>query len=477
MSVSPLALLHEWTSRTDGAPLREFLLVGTEIDLPALEERVVPLAQELGATVTVLGTASEGAEPAAVQRPDRAYALIERTTPDLLPELALLVGEEHVAAAFGSGAPGSRNRSWTVLRGGPDGVPWALAELGAWLRGCSAAVTRPPSPATASAASFPAALAERLAEVADRLEDLLLTAPVETQARVVHNLDAPLLTHLPAGPVAELTLHAPLRGYDAQALGALTERLAPARVVLGVPGSWPVEDHDAAADSLAAAGVEATVRPVSEGFPEHGGLLEWTAHDQHSALTCGANLNALTRTANARTSLELGLIFPTTVSPQPAPKDLTPSPEEDGYLPQVASELEASGWSLEYDAGIHRVHGSFTNPVPVAAQVAELLEKHVDTVYVLAEGPKGWALIVWNRPMLLLASAPRGSAWRLYRVDPPATPSSRLGGGEGLSRVGLLRTSAPLHRVPHRDVIAYLETLGTDHISLLEQAGHLTKPL
>jgi hypothetical protein len=110
-------------------------------------------------------------------------------------------------------------------------------------------------------------------------------------------------------------------------------------------------------------------------------------------------------------------------------------------------------------------------------QVAELLEKHVDTVYVHAEGPKGWALIVWNRPMLLLASAPRGSAWRLYRVDPPATPSSRLGGGEGLSRVGLLRTSAPLHRVPHRDVLAHLETLGTDHISLLEQVGHLNKPL
>lgn len=475
MSVTPLALLHEWTSRTDGAPLHEFLLVGTEIDLPALEENVVPLAQGLGATVTVLGAASEGAEPAAVQRPDRVYALIDRTTPDLLPELALLVGEEHVAAAFGSGAPGSQNRSWTVLHGGPDGVPWALAELGVWLRGCPAAVSPPSSLAT----SLPTALAERLAEIADRLEDLLLTTPVETEARVVHNLDAPLLTHLPAGPVAELTLHAPLRGYDAQALGALTERLSPARVVLGVPGSWPAEDRDEAVRSLAAAGVAATVRPVSEGFPEHGGLVEWTAHDQHSALTCGANLNALTRTANARTSLELGLIFPTTVSPAPAPApaDLTPSPREDGYLTQVASELEASGWSLEYDAGIHRVHGSFTNPVPVAAQVAELLEKHVDTVYVHAEGPKGWALIVWNRPKLLLASAPGGSAWRLYRVDPPATPASRLGGGQGLSRVGLLRTSAPLHRVPHRDVIAYLETLGTDHISLLEQAGHLTKPL
>ncbi|GHC81746.1 hypothetical protein GCM10007079_22020 [Nocardiopsis terrae] len=463
MSVSPLALLHEWTSRTDGAPLREFLLVGTEIDLPALEEGIVPAALGLGAAVTVLGAAAEGEDPAGVQRPDRVYALIDRTCHDLLPELALLVGDEYVAAAFGSGAPGTWDRAWTVLRGGPEGVPWALAELGVWLRGCPGAVT------------LPAATAQRLAEVADRLEDLLLTAPVETEARVVHNLDAPLVSHLPEGPVAELTLHAPLRGYDARALHALTDRLSPARVVLGVPGSWPVQDRDAAADSLASAGIEATLRPVAEGFPEHGGLIEWTVHDRHSALTCGANPNALTRTANERTNLELGLILPTTVSPEP--ENPAPSAEEDSYLPQVAADLEASGWSLEYDAGMHRVYGGFTNPIPVVAQVAELLEKHVDTVHVHAEGPKGWALIVWKRPMMLLASAPRGSAWRLYRVDPPATPSSRLGGGEGVSRVGLLRTSAPLHRVPHRDVLAFLETLGTDHISLLEQVGFLTKPL
>ncbi len=469
MSVSPLALLHEWTSRTDGAPLREFLLVGTVIDLPALEEDVVPAARGLGATVTVLGAAAEGAEPAAVQRPDRVYALVERTAPDLLPELALLVGDEYVAAAFGAGAPGTENRCWTVLRGGPDGVPWALAELGVWLRGCSAPLTLPDTLTTV--------LAERLSQVAERLEDLLLTVPVETEARVVHNLDTPLVGLLPGGPITELTLHAPLRGYDAQALGTLTDRLSPARVTLGVPGSWSPQDGDDAVRSLAAAGVEATVRPAAEGFPRHGGLIEWATHDQRSALTCGANLTSLTRTATARTSLELGLILPTTASPEPDTENPTPSTEEDGYLSHVAAELEASGWSLEYDAGVHRVRGGFTNPVPVAAQVCELLEKHVDTVYVHAEGPKGWALIVWDRPKLLLASAPRGSAWRLYRVDPPATPSSRLGGGEGLSRVGLLRTSAPLHRVPHRDVIGFLDTLGTDHISLLEQVGHLTKPL
>lgn len=455
MSVSPLALLHEWNARTDGAPLREFLLVGTVMDLSALEDGLVPVAQGLGAAVTVLGTASE---EASVGRPDRTYALIDRSVPDL----ALLLGDEHVVAAFGSGSPTAEDRVWTVVRGGPDGVPWALAELGAWLSSCATGIT------------LPASLAERLSSLADRLEDLLLTNPTESAARVVHNLDAPLLAHLPEGPVSELTLHAPLRGYDAPALAALTRRLSPAHVRLGVPGSWPEQDREDAARALAEAGVEASVHPVAAGFPEHGGLVEWQRGDQRSALTCGANLAALTGAAATGAGLELGLILPAAPSPEPA--EAAP-PEGDDSLARVAAELEASGWSLEYDSGTHRVRGAFTNPVPVAAQVVELLEGHADPVIVHAEGPKGWALIVWKRPTLLLASAPRGSAWRLYRVDPPATPASRLGGGEGLSRVGLSRTSAPLHRVPHRDVIAFLESLGTDHISLLESVGHLTRPL
>ncbi|MEU3018684.1 hypothetical protein ABZ635_14960 [Nocardiopsis sp. NPDC007018] len=456
MSVSPLTLLHEWTARTDEAPLREFLLVGRVVDLSALERELVPAAQDLGAAVTVLGTADE---EALVRRPDRVYALVDRPVPDL----ALLLGDEHVVAAFGSGPPSGGERVWTVLRGGPDGVPWALAELGAWMSAC------------ASDLDLPAALAERLAALADRLEDLLLTRPLETPVRVVHNLEAPLVDQLPEGPVDELTLHAPLRGYDAPALAALTGRLSPSRVRLGVPGSWADQDREDAVRSLAEAGVVADAYLVAEGFPAHGGLVEWCAGDRRSALTCGSGLAALTRTAVSGAALELGLVVPADPSPEPTPR--VGATADDPRLSEVTAELEEAGWSLESDAGLHRVRGAFTNPVPVAARVAELLEEDTGPVLVHAEGPKGWALIVWRRPTLLLASAPRGSAWRLYRVDPPATPSSRLGGGEGVSRVGLLRTSAPLHRVPHRDVLAFLESLGTDHITLLERVGHLTTPL
>lgn len=133
MTLSPLALLREWPARTDGAALREFVFIGSRIDLPALERHVLPTAQEMGAAVTVLGAAAPGAEPAALSRSGRTLALIETTDPDPLPELTLLVGEAHVVAAFGGGAPAARTRPWTVLSGGPEGCPgrWPT-----WARGC-----------------------------------------------------------------------------------------------------------------------------------------------------------------------------------------------------------------------------------------------------------------------------------------------------------------------------------------------------
>ncbi|MBR8743983.1 hypothetical protein [Nocardiopsis sp. MG754419] len=454
MSVSPLALLREWPSRTDGSALHEFVLIGTDLDLPALERDVLPAAHEKGAAVTVLGAAAPGAEPAAVSRPDRTLALIERTTPHPLPELVLLVGDGHVTAAFGGGAPAAPRRPWTVVRGGPEGVPWAFDDLGAWLRG------------RAGTPSVPDAVARRLTEVAERLEDLLLTAPVDGPARSLHDLEGPLLSHLPRGPVDRLCLYAPLRGAVTATLRSLGERLAPTEVELMVPQDWPKEDTEETLRSLSEAGLEATSRSVPDGFPRHGGLLEWVGPEGRRALTLGSHLGALTRADGAA----LTALVPADAPPEPAP-------DGDDDLPtRITEELEASGWTCEVDSGVYRIHGSFTNPVPVAARVVELLDQEVAPVLVHAQGPKAWALLVWKRPMMLLASAPRGSAWRLYRVDPPATPASRLG-GEGLSQVGLLRTSAPLHRAPHRDVGAFLDTLDTDHITLLEKVGFLDKPL
>lgn len=462
MSASPLALLREWPSRTNGSALHEFLLVGSHIDLPSLERDVIPTARESGAAVTVLGAADPGAEPAALSRPERTLALIEHTTYEPLPELVLLLGDGHVTVGFGGGAPSAGQRPWSLLRGTPDGVPWALAEVGAWLRGRAAT---PPVPAT---------MAARLVDIADRLEEVLLAAPVDGDAQVVHNLDRPLLNLLPRGPVDELWLYAPPRGAEPECLRALTDHLSPTSVVLAVPGDWPPEDTEATLKNLAEAGVQAGARLIAEGHPRHGGLLEWVVDQERHALTLGSHLPALTRPANE--ALTLAAIVPATAPPPPVPPD-----QDQGHLSHLAEELGNSGWELEFDSGIHRVYGTFTNPVPVAARVVELLDtaspdQGTAPILVHAQGPKAWALLVWSRPMMLLASAPRGSAWRLYRVDPPATPSSRLGGG-ALSQVGLVRTSAPLHRAPHRDVSAFLHTLDTDHITLLEKVGFLNKPL
>lgn len=461
MSVSPLALLREWPSRTDGSALHEFLLVGSHIDLPVLEREVIPAASELGAAVTVLGATRAGSAPAALSRPDRTLALIEHTAYEPLPELVLLVGEGHVVAGFGGGAPGVERRPWTLLRGTPDGVPWALAETATWLR------------ARAETPPVPDPMAQRLIEIADHLEDLVLSTPVDSHTQVVHNLERPLLEAIPRGPVDELCLYAPQRGAGPEHLRALIDHFSPAAVVLAVPGDWPPEDTEASLHDLAEAGVKATARPIAEGFPPHGGLVEWASGEGRHALTLGSHLPALTRPVTE--AMTLAAIVPATAAPPPA----SPAGSVD-LPPRLLRELEDSGWEAEFDAGIHRVHGTFTNPVPVAARVAELLDTEGSDpdapILVHAQGPKAWALLVWSKPLMLLASAPRGSAWRLYRVDPPATPSSRLGGG-ALSQVGLVRTSAPLHRAPHPDVSAFLHTLDTDHITLLEQVGFLNTPL
>ncbi|XKK40098.1 hypothetical protein HFP72_04785 [Nocardiopsis sp. ARC36] len=229
---SPLSLLHQWHTRADRAPLREFLLTGFTMDLPFLERAAVPMARGLGAAVTLVGDAAQSRhDPVDVRRAGRDYmhALASCGGSAFHPKLALLLGDHEVVAAIGSGNPtlagwGHNDELWTVLRGGPDGMPYELDGLSEWLRRC----------AGSEAVRLPAYMGERLREVAGGLDELLLSgAPDETGARVVHNLDRGLIQQLDEGPVDELCLYAPFIDPDARALRALVERLAPARVVLG----------------------------------------------------------------------------------------------------------------------------------------------------------------------------------------------------------------------------------------------------
>ncbi|WP_339153604.1 hypothetical protein [Actinomadura luteofluorescens] len=115
----------------------------------------------------------------------------------------------------------------------------------------------------------------------------------------------------------------------------------------------------------------------------------------------------------------------------------------------IAAELAEEELTLESDHGIYRVTGKFSNPVPVAARVAALLGRHLETVLVHAVADGRWTFVAWRRPHLAVAgSRAMWPGWRMYRVPPSATPESRLTGGEGPPRAGLVAGPVPLGRTP-----------------------------
>ncbi|WP_436637862.1 hypothetical protein [Actinomadura kijaniata] len=142
---------------------------------------------------------------------------------------------------------------------------------------------------------------------------------------------------------------------------------------------------------------------------------------------------------------------------------------DDDPVAHIAAELADNGWELEEDEGVHRVRGSFTNPVPIAARVATLLGEHRDIALVQAVSGGRWAFVAWRRPDLLLASAPMGNAWRLYRLTGLATPESRLGSGDGMNNIGLVGRPIRLGQVPPDTAQRLLKDAGTDHLELLER--------
>jgi hypothetical protein len=133
----------------------------------------------------------------------------------------------------------------------------------------------------------------------------------------------------------------------------------------------------------------------------------------------------------------------------------------------IEEELLAAGWELEHRGGIYQVTGSFRNPIPVAARVATLLAQHVETVVVHASANGNGAFIAWRRPDLVLASTPQNT-WRVYEVTGPATPESRLsGGGEGITRTGLVGAPVPLRRAVPEAARRLLADVGIDPIAVV----------
>ncbi|MDF5756285.1 hypothetical protein [Spongiactinospora sp. TRM90649] len=136
----------------------------------------------------------------------------------------------------------------------------------------------------------------------------------------------------------------------------------------------------------------------------------------------------------------------------------------------VTGELAEHGLDLDREDGLYLVSGSFSNPVPIAARAATLLGRHHETVLVQARSAGKWAFIAWRRPNLLLASAPAGYAWRLYRIAEPATPESRLGvASDGLPATGLVGRPMRLGQIPPEGGVRLLDSVGVDHVDLLRR--------
>lgn len=319
---SPLSLLREWTERSDRAPLREVLVTGYTLDLGFLERHFLSPVRGLGARVTVLSDANQAIhEPVDVRHAGRAYQHgYVHCTGAFHPKLVLLVGEEDVWAAIGSGNPtmsgwGHNHELWIVLAGSRSAGPRAQEDLGAWLSALSAKLPMP----------------SWIAETVNHIGQLVTPETVDDsweQLRVLGNLEHSLIGQLPAGPVDYLGLHAPFYDARANAVRALLRRFSPRFVEIGLQPELAQYDGD----SLNAAAEEvpqAALWLLDEQRTRHGKLVEWGTGEGVTSLVGSANLSAaaMLRATTAGGNCEL-------VASCPVPESLLPR-EHSGDAQEV----------------------------------------------------------------------------------------------------------------------------------------------
>ncbi|MGC0422016.1 hypothetical protein [Embleya sp. AB8] len=286
-SVSPVTLLNEWHERTDGAALHEALFLAPAVDLPFLERVAVPLARDLSARVAILGDAAQEAhDPSEVRGAGRDYLYAPTVCPNgLRAKLVVLLGEHACRIAIGGGNPAlpgweDADRLWTVVETEDDTSNALLADVADWLDKL---------PDLAAVAMAPWA-GEYLREIAGLLTERHIMAE-ETpgpEARLLDNLDRPLLAQVPAGPVDELHLYAPTVDPTGETLRALIAHLSPARVRLGLHENWA--GYDSALLRSVLGGRPAEVLVLPEQRLVHGRFAQWRIGEHWYALTGGAEL-------------------------------------------------------------------------------------------------------------------------------------------------------------------------------------------
>ncbi|MFD9669826.1 hypothetical protein ACFWAY_51175 [Rhodococcus sp. NPDC059968] len=287
---SPLTLLREW----DHGPLREVVVTGYTLDLVFFERHCVPVARALGARVTVLSDAHQPVHEAAdVRYAGRTYQHGHVGCRGAFhPKLAVLVGDDDVWVAIGSGNPttsgwGHNDELWLVIRSPRSAGPAALLDLAAWLRTLPTVV------------SMPSWIADTLSVVAEAVtpEQVDNSLP---ELRIIGNLDRPILEQLPQIPMRALHLSAPFLDRTSSAVAALTARMTPQQLIVAVQEtvSW----YDGATLVEATETVPSVeFRFLDDARTSHGKLIEWIDGTGTTALVGSANLTRaalLTTTRN-----------------------------------------------------------------------------------------------------------------------------------------------------------------------------------
>lgn len=279
---SPLTLLREW--RGTDAPLRELLVTGFTVDLAFLERHCVSPARGLGARVTVIADARQAVHEAVdVRHAGRAYQHGHGVCAGAFhPKLVVLLGDEEVWAAIGSGNPtmsgwGHNHELWLVLRGERHHGTAAQADLGTWLTELPDVV------------SMPSWIATTVTDIGRAVIPTEVDAAA-SQLRIFGNLHEPILDQLPTGPVEALRMTAPFFDSRGETARALVNRFQPAVVEVAVQETLSQYDGETLADAVSDV-PQADFWFLDEERTRHGKLVEWLVNGGTTALVGSANLS------------------------------------------------------------------------------------------------------------------------------------------------------------------------------------------
>lgn len=294
---SPLSLLQEEEQA------RHVLLLSFNVNLGFFERFALSAARVRGARVTVVGDARYvTVDPAGVRNAGISYldgrALCHNGAA-FHPKLVLVVGEDSIAAAIGSGnvtLNGWHGNAeiWSVLRGDDTACPRTLHELGRWLSHLHERV------------QLSDGVAEVLAEVGRECgrHDVTEEGPL-----LVSTLDRPIIEQIPVrGPVDELMVYAPFLDDRAAAVSRLMDTMTPASTKLLIQSDKTVFDGQALADLVQRRGVQ--IEEIADPRYYHGKVVQWREGERTSALVGSANASiaALGHSMASHGNCELGLV-------------------------------------------------------------------------------------------------------------------------------------------------------------------------